>query len=89
MKPLRRLAGFRPTKTNKRWHVCWGRVLTAEEFAGVHEFQRVNHFPGGISRLYTTHIVFLNSNEYCYYTVGVAHLGQDRHTGMMPNGMMG
>eukprot|EP00967_Tisochrysis_lutea_P069499 scaffold91373_cov19-Tisochrysis_lutea.AAC.1 len=38
-------AGWRVTK-GKRWVVCWGSIFTAAEFAGLHEFQRVNHFPG-------------------------------------------
>uniref|UniRef100_A0A7S3R6Q4 Tubulin--tyrosine ligase-like protein 9 n=1 Tax=Dunaliella tertiolecta TaxID=3047 RepID=A0A7S3R6Q4_DUNTE len=40
-----REAGWRVTK-GKRWVVCWGSIFTAAEFAGLHEFQRVNHFPG-------------------------------------------
>jgi hypothetical protein len=38
-------AGWRVTK-GKRWTVCWGDILNAAEFAVLHEFQRVNHFPG-------------------------------------------
>ncbi|KAJ9513170.1 hypothetical protein QJQ45_029340 [Haematococcus lacustris] len=38
-------AGWRSTKTGP-WSVCWGHIFTAEEFANLSEFQRVNHFPG-------------------------------------------
>ena len=40
-----REASLRITKGAK-WNVCWGRMLDAASFALLHEFQRVNHFPG-------------------------------------------
>ncbi len=42
-----REAGWRVTRGAKaKWTVCWGHIFSAEEFAPLHEFQRVNHFPG-------------------------------------------
>ncbi len=41
-----REAGFRPTRTGKRWLLQWGGILDADAFARLHAFQRVNHFPG-------------------------------------------
>ncbi|MEW5302346.1 MAG: hypothetical protein WDW36_005143 [Sanguina aurantia] len=38
-------AGFRPTQ-GPGWLVLWGSVLDAAGFAGLSQFQRVNHFPG-------------------------------------------
>jgi hypothetical protein len=38
-------AGWRVTK-GKSWTVCWGHIFSAAEFSKLHEFQRVNHFPG-------------------------------------------
>jgi hypothetical protein len=38
-------AGWRVTRA-KRWTVCWGHIFTAAELSKVHQFQRVNHFPG-------------------------------------------
>lgn len=26
--------------------MCWGKIFDADEFVKLHQFQRVNHFPG-------------------------------------------
>ncbi|KXZ45141.1 TTL8 protein [Gonium pectorale] len=41
-----REAGLRPTRKGRRWLVQWGGILDAAALARLHEFQRVNHFPG-------------------------------------------
>jgi tubulin polyglutamylase TTLL4 len=42
-------ASFKVVKGSK-WNVCWGNILEAEEYGKLHEFQRVNHFPGSVNR---------------------------------------
>ena len=49
---VRREAGYRVTKatgSKARWHVQWGGLLDGDEYGRLHEFQRVNHFPGASS----------------------------------------
>jgi hypothetical protein len=47
-----REAGWRAVKKgsgSRRFLVCWGHIFSAQELASLHEFQRVNHFPGALS----------------------------------------
>eukprot|EP01012_Entosiphon_sulcatum_P031787 TRINITY_DN40498_c0_g1_i1.p1 TRINITY_DN40498_c0_g1~~TRINITY_DN40498_c0_g1_i1.p1 ORF type:complete len:801 (-),score=75.10 TRINITY_DN40498_c0_g1_i1:22-2397(-) len=45
------LSGFQQTDDD-RWNVLWAKRVSSETFESIHEFQRVNHFPGtwGIGR---------------------------------------